>query len=61
MTFGANFNFGQFFGGTDCENIAASASDIGILKIFWMDVFFHDIYLIKLAAENQETLDFLAG
>ena len=40
---GANFHFHNLDSGTGLDDIAASASDLGVFVIFRVDILFHDI------------------
>ena len=48
MTIWTDFNMEFLFGRTRDKGIAASADNLGIRKILWVDLFFHNLQIIAL-------------
>jgi len=46
MAVGANFNMQFLFGGTGDKGVATGANDLGIRKILWVNLVFHNLRII---------------
>ena len=51
MAIGTNFNMEFLFSGTRSESVAASANNLGVSEILWVEVFFHSQKIVAHSFE----------